>query len=237
MNLYIEIFEVENQATQLTRSVSDHTWVFFILLLLVSLFIYGRNNYSKSFQKLISAAFNENSIKEILRDQHLLVKRAIIIFNLIFILSIGLVLYHLIKYYDINFENLGMVRYGIIISILAALYFIQYGALKIFAFIFKLNEVIDEYIVNLIVVNGLLGIFCIPLSILMEYASKEYLSLIIKITCCVLLVILSYRYLRGFYLARRYIVFYRVYFFLYLCTFEIFPWLFLYKIFILSPNI
>lgn len=223
-SLLLNILSIENKSYQ-------NTWIFFIVLAILVLFSYTRISYSKSFTRLFKALLNINLGKEILRDQNLLDKKTILCLSVIFYLSSGLFLYQTSIYF--NWRLKAGIENGFLLSFffVASIYQLKYLFVKTFGFIFNLAGTVGHYIFYIRLTNNLIGIILIPLNIIMAFSNKIPVQYTINIALAAIIICLLHRYFRGGELSNFYIRFYKLHFFLYLCTFEIIPWLILIKFF------
>lgn len=206
-----------------------NNWKFFTFLFILVIFIYIKTGYSKSFDKLKKALTNINLAKQTIRDQNLLIRRTSLLLSVIFYSVTGLIAYEVSVYYNIELNIKGFMRFLLFSSLIFSIYSIKYLILKAFGSVFRLAVPIGYYTFYIYLINNFLGILLIPFSIIISFSSEIFAVYIIYLVMFILIISILYRYFKGIELNNFYFRYYKFHFFLYLCTFEIIPWMFLFK--------
>ncbi len=144
-----------------------------------------------------------------------------------FVINFSLFVYlFLNKYFHLS----GFQLYAIIFFIVLMIYFFKHLFIYIFELIFPSLKSILTYNFTVLLFNISLGVFLLPLNLLIAYSFDSLSVIFVYFT--VVIIVFSYilRLFRGFLITYNYFNISIVHFFLYLCTFEILPLFVLYKI-------
>jgi len=230
-SLFTETQHDSKQINVELRNSNQQDWIFFALLIITSCFIYIRFSYNNSFRNLTQAVYNRNIANQIIRDQPLLIRRTSFILQLIFIFTSGMLAYQLSNYFRWSINLDGFTKYLLFSLGITLIYQAKYLFLHLTGTIFKLTNITRKYIFYVKLMNNFLGLFLLPVVITIAFLHREYINLVILLSFFIIFISLIYRYVSIFSAGMKYFKFYKTYFFLYLCTFEIIPWMFFIKFF------
>ncbi len=204
-----------------------------LFYLLAGLFLYFaliRVFFSKYLDYIISLFFRGSMRQQQIRDQLLQTPLPSLLLNILFVISGGLYVCFLLIYYQfapgINFWLLCTDC----VFFVAVLYLFKFVILKTAGWIFNISNATDTYIFIVYMANKMIGILLLPFLIIMAFSSQATREITITISYCVLSIILIYRVIAAYPAIRSEIKVSILYFFLYLCAFEIAPLLLIYKV-------
>ncbi|MCI1265361.1 MAG: DUF4271 domain-containing protein [Saprospiraceae bacterium] len=198
--------------------------LFWLMLLLTFLLAIALNLNRAIILKLYKSSFNLNHLSLLYRESK---EENRIIFPLLYgLYFIGLSLFvylTLVNFYKpIHIINLLYVSMGTSI-----IYLIRHISLKIFGFVFKIDREIDRYLFSIVAFGCLMSIILIPADFLIAFTDHEWAKKIIYTLGIFLVIAYVFRQLKEILISSnlwRESIFH---FLLYLCTFEIAPFMLL----------
>lgn len=227
-NHYLKV--IHTNPVPLNRENGD--WVFGVILIILMAFTFVKIIHSKNLKQVKDAFLSNTISNQIVRDENILFQRASVFLTVIFYIVGALFLYKLSIVYDIDYPYLpdGFGRFLIFVLIISLAYSLKLIILKIMGFIFQVDRAITSYIFSVFLVNNVLGIILIPVLICSFFMPVEYIKHIVMTGNVLVVLAFLYRIFRGITIGLSYPGFSVYYLFLYLCSLEIAPLLFLIKI-------
>jgi hypothetical protein len=221
---------IHTNPVPLNRENGD--WIFGVLLLILIAFTFIKIIHSKNLKQVQDAFLSPTISNQIVRDENILFQRASVFLTVIFYIVGALFLYKISVVYDINYPYLpsGFGRFLIFVLIISLAYSMKLIILKVIGFIFQVDKAINSYIFSVFLINNVLGIILIPILICAFFMPSEYVRHIVMTGNILVLMAFLYRIFRGITIGLSYPGFSIYYLFLYLCSLEIAPLLFLIKI-------
>jgi hypothetical protein len=212
-----------SNATPITNSIPD--WILPVLIIVVAALAFLRTFYSRYFSKLFTGIANPNLINQMVRDENILVQRASILLNAIFYLVAALFLYLLSGFYrwEIFGLDFGFGRFIFFVVLVAGAYTIRLLVLKSCGYLFGIDREVSVHILNIFLINNVLGIALLPLVALLVFASGISSGLIINLSLVIVAFAFVYRIIRGVLVGLGSPFFSAFYLILYLCALEIAP--------------
>lgn len=205
-----------------------NNWIFWIILAGFLILTTTRYYHEKRLKLFASAIFKRSASIQLIRESPVYSHRSFLPLLLIYIISLTLLIYEAgeitapgssegIKSLLVYLEFLGI--------------YIGYSMFKILtiwiiSITFKNPETAREYIQNILIYNLALGIFMLPLLLLIVYT---YHLLFLYLAGILAAIILGLRFIRGIAIGLSDPKFSLFHLFLYLCTLEILPLLFIAK--------
>ncbi len=211
------------------RNNEDNAWLFYILLVPIVMFMYIRFFHSKDLNALFKAYFNFNLSIQLYRVQEKPLTLMVLLLNIIFIMVFGMYLFFLTKYFSLHYPLGEIQLYLILVSGVGCIYIVKYIFIKFIAFIFPFGEELGFYNFHVFMSLRVMGLAYIPVVVVLAFAPDHIKELIIWPSIIGFFGITIYRYLRGINIGKRYILFKKFHFFIYLCTLEIIPIIVLFK--------
>ncbi len=144
-----------------------------------------------------------------------------------FVLNFSIFIYLLLNIY---LHLSGFQLYTFIFFGVMMIYFFKHLFIYIFELIFPSLKSILIYNFTVLLFNISLGVFLLPLNLLIAYSFDSLSVIFVYFTVVVIVFSYILRLFRGFLITYNYFNISIVHFFLYLCTFEILPLFVLYKI-------
>jgi hypothetical protein len=220
---------VEIAGTHRDNSKDGLFYLFFGMVLYYALI---RLIFGKYLDNLYTVFFRVSLKQKQIREQLMQSPLPSLLLNIFFILSAGIFVTLLFRYYHfLPFINLWYLMLYSTLGI-AAVYLVKFMVLKLVGWIFYITEATDTYIFAVFLVNKIIGIFLIPLIILLAFSSPEVTPVLVIISFALVAFLFMYRYIISFSPVVREIKVSQFHFFLYLCGFEIIPLLLIYKVLI-----
>lgn len=204
--------------------------LFYLLVGIVLYFALIRVFFTKYLDYIISLFFRGSLRQQQIREQLLQTPLPSLLLNILFVLSAGLYVCFLLQYYHfapgVNFWLLYLYSAAFV----AIIYLGKFFILKTTGWIFNISNATDTYIFIVYMANKMLGILLLPLLIVMAFSNYTTHEITITISYCMLSIIMLYRVIASYPAIRNEIKVSILYFFLYLCAFEIAPLLLIYKV-------
>ncbi len=140
---------------------------------------------------------------------------------LFFLLNAGVFIYHLLAYLNISFT--GIQSWFYIIGGIAAVYSIKHIGIYFLKWVFPLQKPLSNYGFAVVMFNGIVGIFLLPVNILLTYGAQNWHKTFLIAGVVTIVIIYLLRLFKGFILSSRVSSNNIFHFFLYLCGSEIAP--------------
>ncbi len=209
---------------------STHTLLFYLLIVSIGIVLFVRQQNGKYFQTIYDSATNFNLSNQLFREQEFRGIGMPILLLLNSVLCLGMALFLSLK----NFSSLGSAPTTILligsILFLVLCFAFRYSTHKLLNWILPVKQYVDVYLYNVFITYTMLGMICLPLVIIAAFSQVILVKVALGLVgVCVLLAVL-YRIYRGMKIGRDTILANKFHFFLYLCTLEIIPLLFLVKV-------
>ncbi|MEM7162049.1 MAG: DUF4271 domain-containing protein [Bacteroidota bacterium] len=198
-------------------------WTIFVLLFSLSLLAYIRFKRPLKLQRLGDAIQNTRMVKQIMRDDNLIGNRFSFFMALNFCLMLALSIYFALKVFaDGFFEQYNFHLFWIIAIGIFAIYFIKSLLLSIADNLFNKDYGFEEYLRNVFIFNGALGLLLLPLNFLLAFLHIQFAQWMLILIFAFVLLCLTFRLYRGLLIGNENHS-QSQYLFLYLCTLEILP--------------
>ncbi|WP_430900906.1 MULTISPECIES: DUF4271 domain-containing protein [unclassified Paraflavitalea] len=215
--------------TMQERRVTGDEPVFYIIIAL--LFFYGlvRSVFIKYHNNLMALFFRATLRQQQLRDQLTQTPAPSLMLNALFLFSASLYTSFLAKYYQLlsNWDFWEVFLYSA--GGLLVLYTGKFIVMKIIGWILRADKAADAYIFVVFMINKVLGIFLIPIIMLMAFPTDAIIHAVVVLSLALVVGLFVYRFWLSYRAVRGEIKVNPFHFFLYLCAFEIAPLLLLFK--------
>jgi hypothetical protein len=214
---------------QLRKTTGKDAWFYFLagLLLYCGLI---RMVFGKYWDNLLTLFFRVTMRQQQLRDQLLQSPLPSLLLNILFFISGGVFLTFVAVHYQIVPQLNTWLLLLYCIALLMAVYLGKFILLKIAGWIFNISHAIDTYIFIVFVVNKMIGIFLLPVVVLMAFPYEALYMVVQTLAFIMLVIFILYRFVISYKPIRNEINVNRLHFFVYLCAFEIAPLLLIYKV-------
>jgi hypothetical protein len=212
----------------LIAAEGKNNWIFWIILAAFAVLTMTRYYHEKRLKLLGSAIFKRSSALQLIRESPVYAHRSFFPLLTIYIVSVTLFFYQSAEILSPGSSE-GIKTLIIFAEFLGA--YLLYSLLKIFVIwlisvTFKNPDTAREYIQNILIYNLVLGILLLPLLLLMIYTYHE---IFLYLAAGIAAIILGLRFIRGIAIGLSDPKFSLFHLFLYLCTLEILPLVFVAK--------
>ena len=212
------------------RKEGENETLFYFLLALLLYFAGIKFFFGKYVDNLATLFFRVTMRQQQIRDQLLQTPLASLLLNILFVVCSGLYLSLIARYYEFTVFGGFWTTFLYAMGFVSAIYVGKFMILKITGWIFNISSATDTYIFIVFLVNKMIGIFLLPLIILLSFPNRYLLPVVILLSYIMLVLLFGYRFINSFRPIRSEIKVNRFHFFLYLCAFEIAPLLLIYKV-------
>ncbi len=200
-------------------------WMFFVFLVIAALLAIVRWNYASNLKELFTAVINLRLLREILREEIVLTSRASQLLIVLAFLSVSLFFYLCFSHWNyqlLNVDLSGFLYYLLILSCLVGIYFVKILMFQSMKLVFDGDFSLTEYEFNYGLLLKLVGVWLLPISLILSCFSVESQEFFIYSGWVLLTLSLLWRWIRGASnaMANRISI---VYIILYLCTLEFLP--------------
>ncbi len=195
--------------------------------------------YTRYFNNLFRVFFNASLRQSQLTDQLLQAKQPSLFFNMIFVLSGGVYVYLLLRYFNwVSAPNFWPVLFYCTLS-LGIIYLIKFITLKFTGWLSGFKEVTNTYIFIIFLINKILGILLLPFTIIIAFSMPALSTAAVMISLLFVGLMLLLRFFRSYGLLQHQLKVSRFHFFMYVAGIEILPVLLIYKglVLLLSKNL
>lgn len=212
------------------RSDAQNESLFYFLVGILFYFACIKLFFSKYLDNLTTLFFRATMRQQQVREQLLQTPLPSLLLNILFVISSGLYLALLARYYE--FDRFGSFWATVLYAtgFVSAIYAGKFMVLHMASWIFNIRSATGTYIFIVFLVNKMIGIFLLPFVVFMAFPNKVLLPVLVSLSYVMLLALFGYRFLNSFRPIRNEIKVNRFHFFIYLCAFEIAPLLLIYKV-------
>jgi hypothetical protein len=165
-----------------------------------------------------------------IRDQLLQAPIPSLALNLLYVINCGTFLTFAALHYNFTRITNCWLLLAWCMAILVVIYFVKFIMLRITGWIFNVRHATDIYIFIVFMVNKVIGIFLLPVLVLLAFTEPPLYTIALNLSFAMLIIFLGYRFIISYRPIRNEIKVNRFHFFLYLCAFEIAPLLLIYKV-------
>ena len=165
-----------------------------------------------------------------LREQLLQAPLPALLLNIFFVVTVATYCTLLAAHYHLTMAGQFWTMLLYTTALVAIIYTGKYIILKMAGWIFNMTILADTYIFVIFLINKMIGIFLLPLIILIAFPQQMILPIVILISYVLIGGMLFYRFIISYRPVRAEIKLNRLYFFFYLCAFELAPLLLIYKV-------
>ncbi|MFT3825740.1 MAG: DUF4271 domain-containing protein [Chitinophagaceae bacterium] len=228
---YFDFFGTPLNSRMVEKKVNDKDALFYFLLGLTLYIGLVKLLFDKYLSNVITLFFRATLRQQQIREQLLQAPLPSLLLNIFFLLTGGLFLTFVLKRYNVAPEGINfwlLVLYSM--GLLLAIYLGKFLLLKITGWIFNVSHATDTYIFIVFLVNKIIGIFLLPVVVLLAFPYPALYQVVFTLSFVILVVFYIYRFIISYKPVRNEIKVSRLHFFVYLCAFEIAPLLLIYKV-------
>lgn len=199
-----------------------------LLIVLVFNIAWLRIFFGNALILFMKAAFDPKYTARLISNVNPVITRVGFMLNINFIITVSVFLYFLTRFFQMPFAGVNPYIFISAMSlVLAAIYTGRFFILHLAEKIIR-NDYFSEYLIILLGLNKIYGLFLILLIILITFLPFHYVEMMIHSGIIAFIIIYLIRILRGFFISIK-IRLSLFYFILYICTLEIIPVLLTYK--------
>ena len=199
------------------------------ILLLLTIFLTLFRTY---VSRVYKAVFRDNMLHQLYSDrQNIGMTTAFIPLYLLFFLNAGLFLFLIANHFGVLPEGNQYVILGYITAGITGLFLLKHLVLIFIGLVFPVEKEVSTYNFTMVVFFFFSGLLLVPFNLCIAYMPPGMTRALIFITFGIITLIYLLRYLRGLFIADKFLQFHKFHFLLYICTVEITPVLFLYRFF------
>lgn len=193
-----------------------------------------RLSFPKYFNDLFRLFFRTTLKQRHLSEQMSQTPLPSFILNIYFFIAAGLYLSFWIDHLQKNpFSNFWWLLLYVTGGVTAA-YLIKYISLKLTGWLFRSREAVESYTFTVFTINKMMGLFLLPLLVLLAFSKNGPFATALTISWCGLAGLLLYRMVLSYQVVRKQVSLSGFHFILYVAGFEISPLLILYKVLLLN---
>jgi hypothetical protein len=215
---------------ELEKKREDKDILFYFLSALLLYYALIKVFFGKYVDNIMTLFFRVTMRQQQIRDQMLQTPLASLFLNLLFLVSGGMYLMFIARYYGVKVTDNNWVLLAYCSGLLLAVYLGKLILLKLAGWIFNISSATDTYIFIVFLVNKIIGILLLPVLVLMAFPYPALYPVVLTLSFIMLALFFGYRFIISYKPIRNEIKVTRFHFFLYLCAFEIAPLLLIYKV-------
>jgi len=197
--------------------------MFIILTLIVTIF-------RILIEKIWKAFINDNLLNQLHREQSSGLALAYLILYLLFFINAGLFAFLAARHFGITISLSNVYSLFICMGGIAGYFVAKHFVLWLAGFIFPISKEVDSYQFTIMIFNIVIGLLLVPVVLFIGYAPESTTEIVVYAALAILGAIYLFLYLRGLFIANRFIANNKFHFLLYLCAVEIAPILAILKI-------
>ena len=221
---------------EIIRPTSSPAFLFYLLAGIFLLLAVIRLLYYKYFHDLFRAFINPTLSNRQLKDQLSQTPLPSLLLNIFFAISTGVYFFLLLRYFKFIESYHPFLVVSALVILVGLVYLIKFLLLRICGWLFGNRELVDGYLFNLFLINKMTGIILLPFLVILAFCSPLLADWGFNISISLIALLIAYRYIRSYGLAKNYISLSKLHFFLYLCAFEIAPVLIIAKVVLIWLN-
>lgn len=212
------------------KVVRNNQWKFFAFFFIFFLIVLLRIFFNGPFSNILRGLFNSTKASLLIEDRSNQKPLFYFLLHITFVLTLSLAIYSLFEGYNLLG---GVDDYRVFLRIcmvVFVVYLIKFLVHFIMGLVFDIYSTVSQYLFSVVTINSLLCLVLLPVLLIIFYTPHiNWHPFLTKAVIGIMLLSISFRYFLGIFQMLRSYHFPLLYLFLYLCTFEIFPWLFIVK--------
>ncbi|MBK7409983.1 MAG: DUF4271 domain-containing protein [Saprospirales bacterium] len=208
------------------------TIVIQLFLLLTILFTLFRSIPARAYR----AFLNDNMLSQLHREQGSIVSIPYFLFYLFFFFNGGFFLFLLSWHYGIPIAERHWVSFALLTGGLAGIFAAKHLLLKVLEAVLPVQKELRVYSFTIIIFSIVLGFLLMPFNLLIAYGPADAVSGVIVLAFTMLGLVFAFRFVRGVFIAGRFVALHLFHFLLYICTVEIAPALIVAKVVYMAAN-
>lgn len=205
--------------------------LFYLLAGLLFLLALIKLSFGRYLENMFKVFFRASLKAKQIREQLLQTPLASLLLNIHFVAAAGLLAAMILHQYQTNPADPGFWQlYLYSVLAVALVYTGKNFILQFLGWSLRMKDTTDTYIFIVFLCNKVLGIFLLPLLMLIAFANEPLVTVATTLSYVLVVAIFLYRYISAYGFITRELKASRFHFFLYLCAFEVAPLLLIYKV-------
>ena len=204
--------------------------IFYSMIALLIFFALIKKGFSRYISDLFKTYFRTAVNQKQTKEQLLQSPLPSLLFNVFFVLSIGMFLALLLQYFKLGLDFNFWWLYLYCVLGLVAIYIVKFVSLKLFGWIFQVSDSTDAYIFVVFATNKMIGMILLPFLVLLVFTYGVVYQAAMSLSIMVVCALLIYRIFLSFVSIRGQVRIGFLHFILYLFAFEIIPLLLINKL-------
>lgn len=229
-NKYINSSSKAVALPEYPHKASGKEFLFYILCLVLLILGLFRTFFTGYFKNLFRVYFNTSLRQTQLSDQLQQATLPSLILNIFFAITAGIYIWLLFNYYHPPRYFNGKALLPFSILLVAVLYFLKFCVLKFMGWVTDVQESTNNYIFAIFLVNKIIGIFLVPVIILLAFVHRQWIPAIINGSVMVIGLLFLSRYVKSYGAIEKKIPLNPFHFVIYIVGAEIIPLFILYKV-------
>ncbi len=220
----------DNPVQVLPLKKDETTLVFYILLSIALLLGAIRLNYNYYLEYIRKSIFNLNLLQQFQREQEGAFNPPLILLFLLSSLVITAAIYLMLDSFQLLPDNNIWVNFGFLFLAVFGFHLIRMLIHFLIGLLFQMQQTVVFYLFSFFIAESAISIVLIPVLLLSAFGGESLARIFSLIAAALISASFIYGWIRGIIIAYGSLKFRNLHFFVYLCTLEIAPVLFLYKI-------
>lgn len=215
---------------QLLRHPPKVEWIFYLFCGILLLLSFIRLAFFKYFADLFRVFFNTSMRQKQIREQLSQSPLPSLLLNIFYFIVGGFFVYFLLLHYN---RLPPYPRWAVVlgsIAMLAILYMAKYVFITLLGYVFDKRPAAESYLFVVFMVNKILGLFLLPMTILLAYGSSSGREVVITLAMIGLVVLALMRMVRGFQAVSGPLRINILHFMVFVAAFELIPVLLIYRV-------
>lgn len=204
--------------------------IFYSMIALLIFFALIKNGFGRYINDLYKTYFRTAVNQKQTKDHLLQSPLPSVLFNVFFVLSIGMFLALLLQYFGLGLDFNFWWLYFYCALGLVGIYAVKFISLKFFGWIFQVSESTDAYIFIVFATNKIIGIALLPFLVMLVFTYGLVYQAAMSLGIMIVSVLFIYRFFLSYISIRGQINIGLIHFLLYLLAFEIIPLLLINKL-------
>lgn len=236
-NMYLNYKGTPQALAVFEKKQSSSAYLFYIFIVIFLCLGLLRTIFSRYFNTMFRVFFNTSLRQNQLTDQMEQAALPSLLFNIFFVISMGLYIYVLYEHKNLhhNFINRGYL--GLCVLAVAICYLVKYVSLLFTGWLTNHKAEAKIYIFSIFLLNKIIGMLLLPFTILTAFATDKIANYAIITSIFLLSILLLTRFFRTYGLLQNRLKLNGFHFLIYIFCLEILPIMLIYKSVIVSFGI
>ncbi len=208
-------------------------WIAGIFLFLFVLFVWLYVSNLKKLNQIIKGFYQTRFANENARDEFSIGNRVSVFLSVFFVITLSIFITRMLSFYHIQLFKNSAVEVIIAFLIIVA-YCIKFATINLVGFVFQVQKEARDYMTSVLLFCNVLGLFMFPIVICLTLIKQVSPLIFIYIGMGTIISFICIRMVRGIFIGLKSQRVSKFYLFMYLCTLEILPFIFIVKLIILK---